>query len=216
MDNELLNFALRAFVMLFAIVDPVGNVPVFVAVTHSMDAPHRRRLAGRVCLIAAGVLSAFAVGGTAVLWTFNLTIPAIRIAGGIILLVIALQMLSGRQFHWSGGRSGVSSEQGGHDMGIVPMAIPMMAGPGAMSSVLVLSAQASGAAHLGAVLLSILLVCGISYICYRAAIPLMHRFGRTAMVTFSCVMGLILAALAVQFMLDGLAEAMPSLFAAAS
>ena len=214
MNNELLNFALRAFVMLFAIVDPVGNVPVFVAVTHSMNAPHRRRLAGRVCLIAAGVLSAFAVGGAAVLWAFNLTIPAIRIAGGIILLVIALQMLSGRQFHWPS--ESVSPDQADLITGVVPMAIPMMAGPGAMSSVLVLSAQASGAAHLGAVLLSILLVCAFSYICYRAAIPLMHRFGRTAMVTFSCVMGLILAALAVQFMLDGLKEAMPSLFAAAS
>ncbi|MDY7009163.1 MAG: MarC family protein [Planctomycetota bacterium] len=213
MDNELLNFALRAFVMLFAIVDPVGNVPVFVMVTHSLDAAHRRRLAGRVCLIATGVLSVFAVGGTAVLWAFHLSMPAIRIAGGIILLVIALQMLSGRQFHWR--RERVSPDQSDRSAGIVPMAIPMMAGPGAMSSVLALSAQASGPADLGAVLLSVLLVCVISYIFYRAAIPLMNLFGRTAMVTFSCVMGLILAALAVQFMLDGLAEAIPSLFAAA-
>ena len=96
------------------------------------------------------------------------------------------------------------------------MAIPMMAGPAAMSSVLTLSAQASGPMHLGAVLLSVVLVCAFSYLCYRAAIPLMHRLGRTVMVTFSCVMGLILAALAVQFMLDGLAEAIPSLFVAAT
>ncbi len=218
MDNELFNFALRAFVMLFAIVDPFGNVPIFVMVTQPMDAPQRRHLAGKVCLVAAGVLSAFAVGGTAVLWAFHLTMPAIRIAGGIILLVIALQMLSGRQFHWSRRRSGSSSEQGGHDAGIVPMAIPMMAGPAAMSSVLVLSTQASasGPAYLGSVLLIVVLVCAFSYLCYRAAIPLMHYLGRTIMVTFSCVMGLILAALAVQFMLDGLAEAIPSLFTAAS
>ena len=85
-----------------------------------------------------------------------------------------------------------------------------------MSSVLALSAHSTGPAHLIAVLLAVLLVCVISYVCYRAAMPLMHRLGRTAMVTLSCVMGLILAALAVQFMLDGLKEAMPSLFAAAS
>ena len=218
MDNELLNFGLRAFIMLFAIVDPVGNVPIFVTVTHSLDASQRRRLAGKVCLVAAGVLAAFAVGGTAVLWAFHLTMPAIRIAGGIILLVIALQMLSGRQFHWPRGRSGASSGQAGSDTGIVPMAIPMMAGPAAMSSVLALSTQASasGPMYLAAVLLSVVLVCAIAWVCYRAAIPLMHRLGRTVMVTFSCVMGLILAALAVQFMLDGLAEAIPSLFAAAS
>ena len=136
MDNELFNFGLRAFVMLFAIVDPFGNVPVFVMVTQPMDASQRRRLAGSVCLVAAGVLSSFAIGGTAVLWAFHLTMPAIQIAGGIILLVIALQMLSGRQFHWSRGRSSRgSSEQSDHDAGIVPMAIPMMAGPAAMSSV---------------------------------------------------------------------------------
>ena len=216
MDNELFDFGLRAFVMLFAIVDPFGNVPVFVMVTQPLDASQRRRLAGRVCLVAAGVLSAFAIGGTAVLWAFHLTMPAIQIAGGIILLVIALQMLSGRQFHWSRRRSGSSSEQGDHDAGIVPMAIPMMAGPAAMSSVLVLSTQASasGPAYLGSVLLVVVLVCAFSYLCYRAAIPLMHHLGRTIMVTFSCVMGLILAALAIQFMLDGLAEAIPSLFAA--
>lgn len=214
MDSELLNFGLRAFVMLFAIIDPLGNVPVFVTVTHSLDATHRRQLAGRVCLVAGGVLIAFAVGGTAVLWAFNLTIPAIRIAGGIILLVIALQMLSGRQFHWRKER--VSPGQADRSSGIVPMAIPMMAGPAAMSSVLVLSAQSLGPAHLGAVLLSVLLVCAFSYFCYRVAIPMMHLLGRTTMVTISCVMGLILAALAVQFMLDGLAEAIPSLFAAAA
>ena len=210
-DSETLNLAVRSLVTLLAVVDPLGNVPFFITATESMTPAQRRRVAWRACAVSAGALVAFAVGGSAVLWAFHLTLPAMRIGGGVVLLVIALQMLSGRQFDWERDRPSVEAGRAARDAGIVPLAIPLMAGPGAMSSVIVLVSQPTPGARLLIVPLAIVLVCLIGYACYVASAPLMRRLGRTAMVSLSCLMGLILAALAVQFMLDGLREALPGL-----
>jgi multiple antibiotic resistance protein len=147
-----------------------------------------------------------------VLWAYNIGLPAVRIAGGIILLVIALQMLSGYQFLWERDHPAVALGAAPAHPEAVPLAVPLMAGPGAMSTVLVLTAQQPGLAHLLMILLVIFLVSAVSYACYLLAMPLMKRLGRAALVTLSCLMGLILAALAVQFMLDGLREVLPALF----
>jgi len=212
MSAELVDFGVRALVTLFAVVDPVGNLPVFVTTTAEMDRRARRSVAIRAMLVSAGVLAAFALGGTAVMWAFDLTLPAVRVAGGIVLLVIALQMLSGRQFHWERDRPSGSPAQADERAGVVPLAIPLMAGPGAMSSVIALTSQSRGWAPLTVLLGAIFLVCGLGGVLYLAAGALVRRLGRTVMVTISCLMGLILVALAVQFMLDGLAEAMPTVF----
>ncbi len=214
MDRELLDFGVRALVTLLAVVDPVGNVPFFITATEGMTAFQRRQVALRAFVVSSGVLAAFALGGTAVMWLFHLTMPAVRIGGGVILLVIALKMLSGRQFDWERDQPAVEPGKPPERAGVVPLAIPLMAGPGAMSSVIALSAQAHNVSHLAATLAAILLVCGAGYVCYYAAVSLTRYLGRTAMVTLSCLMGLILAALSVQFMLDGLRQAMPSLFQA--
>jgi multiple antibiotic resistance protein len=211
-DTELVNFGVRAFVTLLAVVDPLGNVPFFITATETMPAPQRRGVALRACLASAGVLAAFAVGGWALLWAFHLTMPAVRIGGGVVLLVIALQMLSGRQFDWERDRPAIEPGRASRDTGVVPLGIPLMAGPGAMSSVLVLVSQPPHMTNVALVVAGVALVCAIGYACYLAALPLMRRLGRTAVVALSCLMGLVLAALAVQFMLDGLRQAMPRLF----
>ena len=213
MDQELVSFGVRAFVTLLAVVDPLGNVPFFLTATEAMAPDHRRRVALRASVICALVLLAFAVGGTAVLWAFHITMPAVRIGGGIILLVIALQMLSGYQFAWERVHPAVVPGLAPAEPGVVPLAIPLMAGPGAMSSVIVLAAQGPGLPHLLLVALAIVLVSAISWAAYLLALPIVNRLGKASMVALSSLMGLILAALAVQFMLDGLREAVPSLFA---
>lgn len=216
MDSDLVNLAIRSFVTLLAVVDPVGNIPFFITATQAMPARERSKVALRASLVAAAVLLLCTFGGKALLSAFHVNMPAVRIGGGVILLVIALQMLSGRQFDWSRDRPAVEPGQARTDTGVVPLGIPLMAGPGAMSSVLVLTAQ-HGQTPLPTMLmvvsLAVMVVCLLGYLCYLSAVPLMARVGRTAMVTLSCLMGLILAALAVQFMLDGLAEAAPRLFA---
>lgn len=211
MTSELLGFSVRALVTLLAVVDPLGNVPFFLPATDGLDQRHRIGVALRASAVAAGVLLAFAAGGTAVLWAFRLTMPAVKIGGGVVLLVIALRMLSGRQFDWEQGRQDVEAGRGRRDP-IVPLAIPLMAGPGAMSSVMALTAQQPGLDHMLVVMAAVVIVCGLGCLCYMSAGAMMRRLGRTFMVTLSCLMGLILAALAVQFMIEGLGEVMPGLF----
>ena len=209
MDRELVNFALRSFVMILAIIDPLGNIPVFITTTDSLTPAKRRAVAMKASLVAAIVLCVFAIGGTAILWAFRLTMPAIQIAGGVILMVIALQMLSGRQFRWKRETPDIPEET---SSSITPLAVPMMAGPAAMSCVLILTTHSPNALHLIIILSSIILSCGIAYICFRAASFLMNYLGRNVIIILSCIMSLILAALAVQFILDGLRQAILGLF----
>ncbi len=212
-DSQTLSFFAQAFVTLLAIVDPVGNVPFFITATKEMTPAQRRGVALRASLVSLLVLAGFAAGGTAVLAAWNITIPAVQISGGVILLVIAMKMLSGRQFDWERDQPEVHPGKTPERASIVPLAIPLMAGPGAMSSVIVLTTQSPGPVNLVVLLGALASVMTINYLLYLAATTLMRRLGRTVLVTLSCLMGLILAALAVQFMLDGLRAAAPGLFA---
>lgn len=204
-------FALQALAALLVIIDPLGNVAFFAAITEKMDSGQRIRFAWRNSIFAALVLLAFAVFGSGLLELFNVEFPALRISGGILLLIIALRVLSGRQFRWEDDRQFFSGETGLHNS-VVPLGIPLMAGPGAMAMVLVLVEKAQGWLELVIVLAGISGVCLLGGLCYHFSLKLVERLGRTTMVTVSSLMGLILAALAVQFMLDGLQQAIPSLF----
>jgi len=213
MDAELFNFGLRAFVTLLAVVDPLGNVLCFIAATRGSSPGRRVQIAWEASLTAAGVLVLFAFGGMAVLRLFNLTIPAVRISGGIILLIVALKMVAGWQFDWQRQPPTGTADWGAAPTGVAPLGIPLMAGPAAISSVIVLTAQGPDLSHLVVVLAAVVLVCAFSLLCYLLALPLTRRLGRSAILVISALMGLILAALAVQFMLDGLREAVPAWFA---
>jgi len=210
--NVLALFALQAFAAVFVIVDPVGNVGVFLTVTRGMSEDQKRKVALRAPMIATAMLLSFAIGGTGILRLFNISFPAMRIGGGVVLLMVALHILSGKQFGW-GNDGSDDSGQPAESNTVVPMAMPMMAGPGAMTTVLVLAEKSSSIVETVIVLLSIVFVCGIAALCYRFSLNLVHRVGKTALATFSCLAGLILAILAIQFMLDGLREACPKLFA---
>lgn len=204
-------FALRAFAAVFVIVDPLGNIPFFVTATGRFSPPERRALAWRAGLIAAAVLLLFALCGTGILRLLRVGFPALRIGGGVVLLVVALRILSGRQFAWEDDASLAGGAPPVAASAVVPLAIPFMAGPGAMTTVLVLVEQASSAAHLVLVALSIVVVCALGAFCYRYAGELLRRLGRTTIVTLSCLAGLLLAVIAVQFVLDGLRQAFPQL-----
>ncbi len=205
-------YGIHALVTLLAIVDPLGNVPFFLTATQHMTSAQRHAVALRSCVVACLVLMTFTVGGAGILMAFRLTMPAVLIGGGIVLLVIALQMLSGRQFDWERDRPAVDPNQPPAQASVAPLAIPLMAGPGAMSSIIALTAQQPGTTSIAIVLAVVVLICAIQYVCYFYSTGLMRRLGRTFMVTLSCLMGLILSALAIQFMLDGLSQAVPSLF----
>jgi multiple antibiotic resistance protein len=211
-DHSTLFFTFQTLASLLVIIDPFGNVAFFATITAKMDQPQRIRFAWRNSIFAALVLLAFAAFGSALLELFNVQFPALRISGGILLLIIALRVLSGRQFKWQDDQQFFTGETGLLNS-VVPLGIPLMAGPGAMAMVLVLAEKAQGVTQLIIVLASISGVCLLGGLCYHFSLKLIEKLGRTTMVTLSSLMGLILAALAVQFMLDGLHQAIPTLFA---
>jgi multiple antibiotic resistance protein len=195
-------FALRALAAIFVIVDPLGNVPFFVASTGRLSVQRRRRLAWEAGFVAALVLLVFAAAGRGILSLFQIELPALRIGGGIVLLVVAVRILSGRQFGWE-----EPGQPAGEATAVVPIAIPLMAGPGAMTTTLVLVEQSRGWFEFALVGAAIIVVCLLGAVCYRWSGWLIDWLGRTVIVIVSTFAGLLLAVLAMQFVLDGLQDA---------
>lgn len=204
-------FTLQAFSTLLVIVDPFGNIPLFLLISDRMTRAQRRRLAWTNSWAAAATLIIFALAGSTILRIFSIDFPAMRIGGGIVMVAIAMNILSGKQFHWSDAEE--PSDAGGyHRGGIVPLAIPLMAGPGAMATTMVLIEKSQNFLEIAIVLACIVTVCVLSALCYVLSPFLIRRLGRTGVVTISSIFGLILIVLAVQFVIDGFAQLMPGLF----
>ena len=197
-----------AFVTFFVVIDPVGVVPIFAGLTARHTSAERRRTAIRGVLIATGVLLAFALGGQWLLGHLGVGLPAFRIAGGILLLLLSIDMLMARP---SGLRSTTPPEeseaQEREDVSVFPLAIPLLAGPGAMTSVVLLLGAASGDAVLQAAVLAVMAgVLASTLVLFLAADRIIRILGVTGINVVSRVMGVLLAALAVQFVVDGVRE----------
>lgn len=197
-------FYITAFVTLFVIIDPIGLTPVFVALTQGQSAARRRALALRSCLIALALLTLFAIFGEAVMGFVGITMPAFRIAGGILLFLTALEMLFERR---SKRREDQADTPGDlPDPSVFPLATPLIAGPGAIATVILLAGRDPGfvgaLAVAGVAASVVLLVFGF----FLTAGFLERLLGRTGINVVSRVMGMLLAALSVQFVLDGLKD----------
>ena len=203
-------FLISAFVTLFVVIDPVGLAPLFIALTAGESAAQRRAYAIRACLIAAALLTAFGVAGESLLGTIGISMGAFRIAGGILLFLTALEMLferrTKRRENQAEGAEASTSED---DPSVFPLAIPLIAGPGSIASIILLtgSAEASDTAtHLG-VYGVMFAVIALVFLLFLAA-PLIERaLGRTGITVITRLLGMLLAALSVQFVLDGLRDA---------
>ncbi len=193
-------FFISAFVTLFVIIDPIGLTPVFLALTQG-EAPARRQAIGmRALMLAFFLLTLFGLAGEAVLGFVGISFPAFRIAGGILLFLTALDMLFERRT----ARRDHQAEEERPDPSVFPLAIPLLAGPGAITSMILLIGQADGplqAAGVFGVMGIVLLVVALFF---RAADPLERILGRTGTVVATRLLGMLLAALSVQFVLDGL------------
>jgi multiple antibiotic resistance protein len=200
------DFALTAVASVLFVVDPLGALPAYLAMTEGDDPPKRRRTAGRAALTATLVLALFAVGGNAILRLFGLTMPALQVAGGVILFLVALDMIQARRPTQEGPgevREGIEKA----DVAITPLAVPMLAGPASLSTVTMLSGRAATAAETAAVFAAVLVTGVAIYLTLRLAEPLHRVLGRTGIHVFSRVLSLVLAAIAAQFILDGLRQA---------
>lgn len=198
------DFVFNAFVTLLVVVDPVGLAPIFAALTQGYPAKRKRETAIRGTALGAGILLLFAVAGDFLLEALGIGLPAFRIAGGILLFLLALDMVFARP---SGMRARTVREQEeddyGQDVTVFPLAIPLIAGPGGITTILLYTGgrDAAGVAIFVAVLLAVLLLTLLSLL---LAPRIMGLFGETGANVLSRVLGVLLAALAVQFVIDGL------------
>lgn len=197
-----LQFYLTAFVTLFVIVDPIALVPLFIALTRGMDEGHRRTLALRACIIAAILLALFGLVGNKLLAVIGITMPAFRISGGLLLFITALDMLFERRTQ---RREGQQAEAN-HDPSVFPLATPLIAGPGAFTTMILLvnNTPATGLAHTAAILVVMALVIVSTFVLFLSAGVIERLMGRTGIVVITRLLGMLLAALSVQFVLDGI------------
>ncbi|MFZ0830395.1 MAG: MarC family protein [Thermoplasmata archaeon] len=200
---------LLVFATLFAIVDPVGMLPFFVSLTQGFSPADRLYVIRRSSIFASILLLGFALLGRYIFILLNFTIYSFEIAGGLLLFVIAFDMLFGESPRVKLSpmdREELLSRR--EEVGIVPLGMPLLAGPGAISTV-VIYAQASEGSIPGSLTLyvAILLVMTVSYIVLRLGVTILDRVGRVGLVAISRVMGLLLAAIAVQFVINGAAGA---------
>jgi multiple antibiotic resistance protein len=201
-------FSLLALSSIFFLVDPFAALPTFLAVTDGADKAKRRRMAGKASLTAWLFLSAFALGGQYIFRLFGITLPAFEIAGGIILLLIGLDMLNAKRSATQEASGETEEAASKEDAGIVPLGIPMLAGPGAISSVMVLVGQVPTLLNweMGAILGSIALTSLISYLVLAGASRVRQVMGETGIRILVRIMGLLLVALAMQFFVNGLTD----------
>ncbi len=191
---------ITAFITLFVIIDPIGLAPLFVALTKGEDAAHRRGIAIRATVIAGGLLVLFGLFGEAVLGFAGISMPAFRIAGGILLFLTALDMLFERR---TKRRKGQASSE--NDPSVFPLATPLIAGPGSIATIILLTGQAGDDwAAVGAIMLVLLAVLLLVMLFFLSANLLERVLGDTGTNVVSRLLGMLLAALSVQFVIDGI------------
>jgi len=192
---------ITAFTALFVVIDPIGLAPIFLALTAGMTPRQRRSVAFRACGAAAGILILFAVAGEAVLNFLGISMPAFRIAGGLLLFLTALEMLFERRTQRREGQA----EAPPPDPSIFPLALPLTAGPGAIATMILLT---DGAAPLGmAQAIGVMLAVLALVLVLMLVSSLLERvLGATGINVITRLLGMLLAALSVQFVLDGLAD----------
>ncbi len=205
----MLDYILNSFITLFIVIDPIGVAPVFVGLTARGNVAYRTRMAWRGVLLAAAILYAFALGGSPLLAALGVSLAAFRIAGGLLLFLLAVDMILVRP---SGLRSATGEEQREamdfEDISVFPLAIPLIAGPGALTSLVLLMGRAGGDPVRIAWLLGNLaavLVCTLLGLLF--AVRLTAWLGMTGTNVVARVLGIVLAALAVQYVLDGIEAA---------
>jgi multiple antibiotic resistance protein len=209
----MLSLLLASFVTFFVAIDPVAMAPMFTTMTAGMTPEWRRQMAWKSIAIATGILLAFAFGGAWLLEQIHVSIDAFRIAGGLLLFLIAVDMLFEKRSERREERAEqVAAEQASHpgqqdDISVFPLAIPLISGPGAIASIMLFFAEHEGLAERGVIVLGVganLVLCLVAFL---LAGPLSKIMGQTVASMLTRIFGILLAALAAQFVVDGIKNA---------
>jgi multiple antibiotic resistance protein len=197
------SFILRAFLTLFVVLDPIGLVPIFITLAGGYPAKVQKRIIRQAILVAGGILFVFAVFGNQVLRYLGISVEAFQVAAGILLLKIAVDMVFAQQQRET--KAEESEAQTRADISVFPLGTPLMAGPGALASILVLQQEAAIYSFGTAIVLAVILfVLSLLYASLSIAQPLTRWLGRTGINVISRVLGILLAALAVEYVIDGI------------
>ena len=197
----------NAFVTILVTIDPPGLAPLFLAVTRGMNRQQRQQVGVRASVIAFAVLALFAIAGGVILTVFGITLPAFRVAGGFLLFFIAFEMVFEKRQDRKEKISDVAITRDHiHNIAAFPLAIPLIAGPGAISATVLLSGSFDGWTGKAALVLIILACLGLTYMVFVLAERIDRFLGQTGRSILTRLLGVILAALAVQFVADGIKE----------
>jgi multiple antibiotic resistance protein len=204
MSLDVINFLVSAFVTLVIVLDPIGLAPTFLAVTHGLPRTARHQVAVRAALIAACILAGSALIGGKLLATVGISLHAFRIAGGLLLFSIASEMVFGVRIQRQSEAAEQALEERVRNMAAFPLAIPLMAGPGAITAMVLLSGRADGdPIMLGGLIVIACVGVTLCLMAFLTATRIEKFLGITGNVVLSRLLGVLLAALAVQFVIDG-------------
>ena len=196
---------LSAFITLFVVLDPPGCAPIFAGLTTEASPAQRRSMALRACIIAGAILVGFAVVGADLLAALHIELDSFRLAGGIMLFLIALDMVFEKRTQRREDRAEkIMDDPDFEDISVFPMAMPMLAGPGSIASIMLLEGTADGLTGTLVVLAALAAVLLLTLLALFAASPLMKLFGAKVEAVITRLLGVLLAALAAQYVIDGL------------
>ena len=204
--NPLLQYVLFAFSSLFIIVDPLATIPAFISMTPDETVPDRQRMARLACTVMAVVLIVFAVAGKWIFKFLSITLPAFQIAASVVLMLVAIDMLRAQRSRVHETKE--ETLEGSHktDIAVTPLAVPMLAGPGAISTVIILQSKATDVWQHGALFGCIIAVSIVSYLILRTAASGARWLSPIALRITTRIMGLLLAAVAIQFLIRALQD----------
>ena len=205
------SYVLNSFIALFVIVDPLGNIPIFLALTEGLERKHQMSIMRRAVIIGFLTLLGLTVTGNLIFEALGVEMYSFRIAGGILLFIIAIEMLFGRKTRTETTGDEAEDKRTKEELAVTPMAIPLLTGPGAITTGVVLYNLAPDTLHQGVIVLNILIVFLISYVLLSKGNEIFSLLGKTGTTVIIRIMGLILGTIAVQFVLSGVGEAAKAL-----
>ena len=196
--NNLIHHSLTVFLSFFAIMNPIANTAVFLGLTSNQDSKERKKIAGKALITSFFIILLFAIFGKATFHLFSISLPALRIAGGVLVFMIGYNML-----HGSSSKMHTSDGNEGTDISISPLAVPLLAGPGTIATAMSFSAD-GGWTKIIITMVSFLVLCIITFICFVSGEKLLKFIGKGGMEIITKLMGLILAVIGVQMLIEGI------------
>lgn len=204
-----LSYMFNTFVSVFVMVDPLAAVPIYLVLTERFTADGVRKIRRKGVIVASAILFIFALTGMGILNFFGISMASLQIAGGILLLMFSIEHMSGPE-----KINHEEEDEGLHrdEISVVPLAMPLLAGPGAISTIVVQSTRATDAFNLGLLIVAICLVMAVTYVILKFSRYLYKVLGKTGLNLIGRIMGILVAAIAIEFVITGLREVFPNLW----